>query len=656
MGKSSKIILIYAFNVLLVDNNQKLDISDDETVDNPMRILASEYVRPEWMTVVLGIFGSILSRILDLVPPLLLAIALDSIILNEKPFDILFVPDRLLPTNNEGQLITVLVLIVMSFVFAAVFHWIRNWGWNALAQRVQDDIRTDAYDSIQRLGMPFFANHQTGEMMSVLSNDANQLERFLNEGLNSFFRLIVMVIGVSVILFYLNWKLALIALIPIPLLVVFTIVFINIIQPKYESVRSAVGSLNSRLENNIGGMRIIKVSTTEDYESQRVSEESKSYLSAQWGAIKTRIKFFPALRLVSGLGFALTFAVGAYWVVFGAPLFFTGSLTPGVFVLFILYTQRFIWPVAQFGQVINKYQRARASARRLLSLIHQRPNVVSPDDPERLGDVVGKVEYEGVSFSYENTERIIKDISFESSPGDTVALVGPTGAGKSTIIKLLLRMYDTDSGSVQIDGTNIKDLNPEDVRGSIGYVSQDPFLFDGSVADNVDYGVFESERDDIIESAKVAEAHGFISNLPDGYDTEVGERGVKLSGGQRQRIAIARAVLHNPSIMILDEATSDVDTETEVLIQRSLNQITEQKTTFVIAHRLSTIKDADKILVIEDGSIVEQGKHEQLLNMDGLYANLWRVQSGEIEKVSDEFVQKAMKRRNVTDNFKNDKE
>jgi ATP-binding cassette subfamily B protein len=633
------------------DNSEKLEISDKDAIDNPMRRLYVEYVKYQRLPIFAGLFGSLISRILDLLPPLLLAVALDTVILNERAFGLPLIPDDSLPSNEISQLYLMLVLIGGSFLFASGFHWGRNWGWNALAQRVQHNIRVDAYDAMQDLGMPFFANHQTGEMMSVLSNDANQLERFLNDGLNSFFRLLVMVIGIAGILVYLNWQLALVALLSVPILLVFTVGFIRTIQPKYEDVRSSVGDLNSRLENNIGGMRIIKVSTTEDYESDRVEDESDTYLKAQWGAIKTRIKFFPGLRLVSGFGFTLTFALGGLWVLGNgeAPFFFTGELSPGDFVVFVLYTQRFVWPVAQFGQIINKYQRARASARRLLTLIHRKPHVEVPDNPANVDDISGRVEYDSVSFGYREDETVIDDVSFEAEEGETIALAGPTGAGKSTILKLLLRMYDVDKGSINIDSIDLSKMSPKDLRENIGYVSQSPFLFEGTIAENIDYGVFGSERKDIVEATKMAEAHGFIDELNDGYDTYVGERGVKLSGGQRQRIAIARAILQDPNIMILDEATSDVDTETELLIQQGLNKVTEDRTTFAIAHRLSTIKDADKILVIEDGNIVEQGQHDELLENGQLYANLWHVQTGDIDMVSDEFIEKVTDRRDRVD-------
>lgn len=633
-----------------MENNETLDISDENSIDYPMKKLYDSYIKYEWEAVFLGIFGSIFSRILDLLPPLLLAVALDSVILNEKEFKLFLVPNKYLPVDRFNQLILVVSLILSSFLFAALFHWIRNWGWNALAQRVQHKIRDDAYESIQKLSMSFFTEHQTGEVMSVLSNDANQLEKFLNEGLNATFRIGVMVVGIGSILIYLNWQLALVALSVIPLLMIFTYFFIKSIQPKYEKVRSSVGDLNSRLENNLSGMKIIKINTTEEYEAGRVSSKSSSYLRSQWSAIKTRIKFFPMLRLLSGFGFTLTFVIGGYWAIFGSPPVLTGELSPGEFVVFVLYTQRFIWPVAQFGQIINKYQRARASARRLLTLIEQEPNVSRVEDKETLEDFNGNVKYSNVTFGYRNNEKTIENISFNVDKGDTVALVGPTGAGKSTIVKLLMRLYEPDSGDIYMDNNNITDIKIEQLRNEIGYVSQDPFLFEGSVKENIQYGSPNSSSEDVKKAAKMAEAHEFIKSLPEKYETVVGERGVKLSGGQRQRIAIARSIIKNPSIMILDEATSDVDTKTEVLIQKSLNKLTKEITTISIAHRLSTVKDADKIIVIEDGKILESGTHDELLNMDRLYGDLWKVQSGDINEVSEEFIKNASEDMKVDNN------
>ncbi|AQL42459.1 multidrug ABC transporter ATP-binding protein [Halorientalis sp. IM1011] len=626
-----------------------------ERAENPMRRLFAEYGRENRLWFAVGLFGSVVARVLDLLPPVLLGLAVDAVFRGDKSFTLLLVPDAWIPATRDGQLLLTVGLIAGAFFIGATFHWVRNWGWNGFAQQIQHDIRTDTYDKMQRLDMDFFADKQTGEMMSILSNDVNRLENFLNDGMNSAFRLGVMVLGIAAILFWINWQLAVIALVPVPLIAFFTYRFIKTIQPKYAEVRSSVGQVNSRLENNLGGIQVIKSANTEPYESDRVEDVSRDYFDANWDAIDTRIKFFPGLRIISGIGFILTFAVGGYWVLVfeqtgQAPWFFTGPLYVGEFVTFILLNQRFIWPMAQFGQIINMYQRARASAERIFGLMDTPARIAEEPDAKDLQLGEGRVEYEDVSFAYESEDKpVLEDVSFEVDGGETFALVGPTGAGKSTVLKLLMRMYDVDEGTIRVDGQDVRDVTIRSLRENIGYVSQETFLFYGTVAENIQYGTFDAEREDVIEAAKRAEAHEFITNLPEGYDTEVGERGVKLSGGQRQRIAIARAILKDPEILVLDEATSDVDTETEMLIQRSLDRLAEDRTTFAIAHRLSTIKDADRIVVVEDGRIVERGTHEELLGENGLYANLWAVQAGEIEELPEEFVERATERRAKTD-------
>jgi len=632
----------------------EVDVGEDafedqrERVDDPMFRLFAEYGRPNAGYFAVGLATSVAARVLDLLPPLLLGIAIDSIIQGTKPFDLPLVPRSWLPTDAGAQFWLTAGLIVAGFLGGAAFHWSRNWGWNAFAQNIQHAVRTDTYDRMQRLNMAFFADKQTGEMMSVLSNDVNRLETFLNDGMNSFFRLLVMVLAIAAVLAYLNWQLALVSLLPVPLIAYFTYRFIETIQPKYAEVRASVGALNSRLENNLGGIGVIKAANTEPYESERVEDSSGDYFDANWDAISTRITFFPALRLLSGVGFVVTFVVGGLWIIDGrGPWIFTGEFSVGAFVTFILLTQRFIWPMAQFGQIVNMYQRARASAARIFGLMDEPARIEEGPDAEPLVVSEGAIEYDHVSFGY-GDERVVSDVTFAVDGGETLGVVGPTGAGKSTLLSLLLRMYDVDEGEIRIDGQPIDGVTLSSLREAIGYVGQETFLFYGTVRENIAYGAFDATDEQVVEAAKAAEAHDFIAGLPDGYDTMVGERGVKLSGGQRQRIAIARAIIREPEILVFDEATSDVDTETEMLIQRSIDRLAADRTTVAVAHRLSTIKDADRIVVVDDGRVVESGAHEELIDADGLYAHLWGVQAGEIEDLPEAFVERAARRANRT--------
>jgi ATP-binding cassette subfamily B protein len=614
--------------------------------DSPIWRLYSVYGRSHLSYAGLGVVSTVFGRFFGLVPAFVIGLTVDAIFLRERPFGLPLVPDAWLPTTPTAQLYVAIGVLVAATVVGAVASWLEDWSWNVFAQRVQHALRIDAYDRLQRLELAYFTSRRTGDLMSVLNNDVNALETFLEDGLSATLWVGATVVGIGAVLLALNVPLTLVTLLPIPALAVFTLVFTRVVEPKYLAIRGEIGDLNSRLENNVSGIEIIKTEGAEAYERDRVASASAAYLDANLSAIRTQITYYPGLTVISGVGFAITFLIGGLWVLTGAPFGLAASLTPGEFVTFVIYAQQFVWPVIRLGSVVDDYERAKAAAVRVTDVVTRESDVVADPDAPPLVVREGRVAFDHVSFRYGTggRQRVLTDVSLDVGGGETVGVVGPTGAGKSTLLKLLPRLYDADDGAVRVDGQDVRDVSLASLRRAVGYVSQDPFLFFGTVRENIRYGTFEATDEDVEEAARRAQAHEFVLNLPDGYDTLVGERGVKLSGGQRQRIALARTVLKDPAILVLDEATSSVDTETEALIQRSIAEFARDRTTFVIAHRLSTVRTADRIVVVDDGRITERGTHEELLERDGLYANFWRVQAGDVDSLPAAFLERAVQR------------
>ena len=639
-----------------------------EEVDRHPMVGLLAYARRYWPRLSLGVFASLLTRLSRLVPPIVVGTAIDRVIQNNSGPDLLaglglITADPATTAAAQTSLLYRLALIaIVAYVVRSITRFASRYLLQSTAQKIQRDLRNDTYDHMQRLSLDFFSNHQTGAMMSILNNDINRLERFLNDEIRQIIRVVATVGGIGIVIYWYSPPLALIALLPVPLIGLSSATFLTWIEPKYKRIRETVARLNARLENNIGGAKVIKSFDRYGFELDRVAEQSGTYHDEQVDAIRLRRAFFAGIRLLTGVAFVGILVVGGTAVIspddtfaFG-PVAVSSTVGPGAFATFFLYLQRMYSPMRRIGLTANRYQRAKSSAERVFGVLGHDPTVTSPADPVAPEAVEGSVEFDEVTFSYDTGDEVLSDVSLSVDPGETIGLAGETGAGKSTLVKLIPRFYDVDerrssahqtrsddvdAGSVRVDGTDVREYDLQALRRHVGIVEQDPYLFSGTVEENIGYGDLSTLdgaelSDRVVEAAKAAEAHEFIRDLPDGYDTQIGERGVKLSGGQRQRLSIARALLNDPAIIVLDEATSDVDTETEELIQESLRRLIADRTAFVIAHRLSTIRAADRIVVMDDGEIDEIGTHEELVARDGRYADLWTTQADPGRSAADD--------------------
>lgn len=560
---------------------------------------------------------SVLNKVFDVFPELLIGFAIDVVVQNENSL----VAEWTGIEDRWRQLLFLGGLNFIVWVLESTTQYADAILWRNLAQTVEHDARIDAYTHVQRLELGYFEDASTGGLMAVLNDDVNQLERFLDTGARDIIQTVVNVVLVGTVFTLISPLLALLAFAPIPIILWGSFRYQRRLEPRYAVVRQKVGKLSASLANNLGGIATIKAFTTEDREITRISGESNEYREANRQAIRYSSAFVPLIRMAILCGFTCTLLVGGH-----AAL--SGDLEVGLFSVLVFMTQRLLWPLTRLGETFDLYQRAMASTRRILDLMAIRPSVVEGARPLP-APVRGDVTFEDVHFRYATGPEILQGISLRIPAGETHAVVGSTGSGKSTLVKLLLRFYDPTSGRVTVDGQDVRDVAFTDLRGCMGLVSQDVFMFDGTVAENIAYGRPDATPDQVAEAARLAEASGFIANLADGMETVVGERGQKLSGGQRQRLSIARAILRDPAILILDEATSAVDNETEAAIQQSMEQVSDGRTTLVIAHRLSTVRGAHRIHVMEAGRIIESGTHEELVGAGGLYAALWRVQTGE---------------------------
>jgi len=562
-----------------------------------------------------GIVYSILNKLFDLAPPVLIGVAIDIVVEGNESFLSSFgIPDR------RRQLVILAILTFIIWGLESLFDYLSAVTWRGISQDIEHSLRTETFENVLSLDMKYFENKSSGRLMAILNDDVNQLERFLDTGANKLLQTATTVIVIGGTFLYISPLIATFAFIPIPIIIFGSFKFTSTIASRYERIRESIETLNSNLSNSISGILNVKSFTREVKELERIETSSNEVKSANYHAIKLSAAFIPIIRVAILFGFTATLLIGGF-------LALDGEIKVATYSVLLFITQRLLWPLTELGDTFDLYQRAMASFNRIFSLKNESSEIGNGD--KEFKKLQNKIELKDVSFSYVDNFNVLNNVDLTINAGQTTAIVGSTGSGKSTLIKLLLRLYEINNGSISYDSNSLKDIELSSLRGKIGLVSQDVFLFEGTVIENIAYGDLNASESEVWNAAQKSEADEFINNLPQKEETIVGERGQKLSGGQRQRISIARAILKNPEILILDEATSSVDNETEAAIQRSLDILKKDRTVIVIAHRLSTVRNADIIYVLENGSVVESGNHESLLDIEGVYSKLWAVQTGE---------------------------
>ncbi len=567
-----------------------------------LRVLG--YLKPYTPQVVLTLLFAVATTLLDLVPPWLIKI----------------IVDHLVDDVGSSWIYWAIAGLLAVYLARNTCNYKRIMVNNEVEQKVVFDMRSEVYRALQKLSLNYFENRSTGELMSRVNDDVNYVERIFIDGVEQVVTAVLTLIGITIILFLLHWKLALLALLPIPLLVLGAWKYTLRAHSLYHLVREQAAKMNAILQDTLSGIRETLAFNRQNHEIRRFDERSQNYCDGTLKVMRLWAVYSPSMMFLGSLG-------TVFILFYGIGLVRADEITVGSLVAFLAYLTLFYTPINQLHSVNHMLQHALASGERLFEIIDAVPDVAeAPNAYLPSTNVQGAITFDRVSFSYVKGKPAIQEISLSIEPGEAIALVGHTGSGKSTIVKLLMRFYDVDHGSIQIDGHPVRDLKLSYLREQIGLVSQDPFLFNGTIAENILYGNIEADRQQVIRAATAAHADDFVRQLPQGYDTLIGERGVRLSGGEKHRIAIARAFLKDPPILILDEATATVDTETESKIKIALDDLMACRTTLVSAHRLSTLEGADRILVLKEGRLVESGTHDALIGERSEYSNLFKNQ------------------------------
>lgn len=527
--------------------------------------------------------------------------------------------DEVLADKNGTMLNWIAASIIAIFVVRGLFWYGQNYLMSYVGQSVIIDIRAAVFKKLQRLSVSFYDKNKTGTIMSYVTNDVNALQSAMVENTIEMITEGFILIGSVVAIIYLDWRLTLFTVCTFPVVLWFMEFFGKKIRKTGGRIQECTADITSVLQESVASARVIKSFVREDYEVDRFDVENRANFRANMKNAQLMATLTPVVELVAAIGVTMIIWYGGNNVI-------NGTITAGSLVAFLTYAVNISNPIKRLTRVIGNIQKALAAAQRVFMIIDMPEEIAESRDAKQLPEVSGKVEFQNVSFAYDDKGNVITDLSFSVKPGEVIAIVGPSGAGKSTIANLLPRFYDVNKGDIKIDGHSVREVTLDSLREQVGIVPQETMLFNGSVYNNILYGRLDATKEEIEAAAKAANAHDFIMQLTDGYETKLGDRGVNLSGGQRQRIAIARAILKNPRILILDEATSALDTESERVVQEALDRLMVGRTSFVIAHRLSTVKNADKILVLEKGNLVESGTHDELLALDGLYAHLYKIQ------------------------------